>query len=99
HHFLETGPGQLNRRAATSFRKRWKVLARQRLHSRIEAIGSHFDAALVFDNLDVCFRQRLDDLVELLCRKRERTTFGDSRMASTAKSHLEIRREQLHLLA
>ena len=49
-----------------------KSSARQRLHPRIEAIGGNFDAALVLLDPDVGLGQRLDDLVELLRRQRQR---------------------------
>ena len=53
----------------------------------------------VFLDPHVRFRQRLDDLVQLLRRQRQRPAFGDRRRALAAQPHFEIRREQLHFVA
>ena len=84
---------------AAGFGQRRKVFARQRLHPRVEPIGRDLDAALVFGDADVGLRQRLDDLVELLRRQRQRSALRDRRRALAAQPDLEIGGEKLHLLA
>ncbi len=79
--------------------QRREIVARQRLHARVEPIGGDLHAALVLFDAHVGFRQRLDDLEELLRRQRQRAALGDRRLAPAPKADLEIRREQLHLVA
>ena len=52
-----------------------EILARQCLHARIEPVGGHLDAVLVFFYSDVRLWQRLHNLVQLLCRQGHGTRF------------------------
>ena len=99
HHLLDDIPRQLGAERATRLRQRRKVLARQRLHPRVETIGSDLDAVLVFLDSNVGVWQRLHDLVELLCRQRQSTALRDRRGTPTAQSNLEVGGEELHLVA
>ena len=75
-----------------------KVLARQCLHPRVETIGRNLDAVLVLLDSDVRFRQRLDDLVELLRRKRQRTALRNRCLTLAPECDLEIGRKHAHLI-
>jgi hypothetical protein len=70
--------------ARRRLRQRREVLARQRLHPRVEAIGRDLHAVLVLLDPDVGLRQRLDDLVELLGRQRQRPPFVTTRRTGCA---------------
>ena len=72
-HLLDGAARQRRARRAAGFGQRRKILARQRLHPRVEPIGGDLHAALVFGDADVGVGQRLDDLVELLRRQRQRS--------------------------
>ena len=84
---------------AAGFRQRRKILARQRLHPRVEPIGRDLHAALVLGDANVGFRQRLDDLVKLFRRQRQRAGLGHRRRAFAAQADFEIGREKAHLVA
>ncbi len=98
-HFLERSARQRRARRTARVWQRRKILARQRLHPRIEAVGRDLHAALVLRDADVGFRQRLHDLEKLLRGQRERAAFGDRRRALAAQSDLEIGREKAHFVA
>jgi hypothetical protein len=53
-------------------------------------IGGNFDAVLVFFNADVCFGKSLDDLVELLCRQRQRSALCNGRLAFASQRNLKV---------
>ena len=89
--------GQRHRSAAGRFRQRRKVLARQRLHLRLEAIGSHLHVRAVLLDPHVGVGQRLDDLEQFLGRQRQRSTARDGRVAGASQTDLEIGRQQTHL--
>ena len=86
-------------RLAAHIRQRRKILARQRLHPRVETVRRDLDAVLVLLDPDVRFRQRLDDLVELLRRQRQRAAFGDRRLTPAAQRDFEIGRQHPHFVA
>ncbi len=97
-HLLQHVARQRRAVGAGAVRQRRKVLARQRLHARVEPIGRDLDAALVFLDPDVGLGQRLDDLVELLRRQRQRSASSTTdAVTRAAQPDLEIGREQLHL--
>ena len=98
-HLLERGSRKHHRRSAAALRQRRKILARQRLHPRVEAVGGHLDATLFFGDANVRFRQRLHDLVEFFCRQRERSAFRNRRCAFTAKADFEIGGQKFHFLS
>ena len=61
-----------------------------------EPIRRDLDPVFVFLDADVGFRQRLDDLVELLRRQRQRPALGDRRVTPAAQPDLEVGRQELH---
>ena len=94
-HLLAARRGRASRWRRRRLGQRRKVLARQRLHPRIEPIGGDLHAVLVFLDPDVGLRQRLDDLVELLRRQRQRPALGHRRVTPAAQAHLQIGRQEL----
>ena len=98
-HFAQGGTRQRGGRRRPGFGQRGKVFARQRLHARIEPVGGDFDAALVFRDPDVCFRQRFHDLVELLGGKRQRAALRYGCLAPAAQPHLQVSGKKAHLVA
>ena len=76
-----------------------KSSLRQRLHARVETIGGHLHAVLVFGDAHVGFRQRLHDLVKFFRRQRQRSAFLDGRIASAAKRDFEIGCQHANLIA
>jgi hypothetical protein len=98
HHFPETRSRHRGDLGAGGFGQRGEVFARQRLHAGIEAVGRDFHRALLFSDPHVGLGQRLDDLVELLGRQRERAALGHRRSALAAQTNFEISREKLDLL-
>ena len=101
-HFLDRGARQRGSRRATTtavLGERGEVLARQRLHSRVESIGGDLHAALVLGDPYVSgLRQRLHDLVELLGWQRQRAALRDGCRASTPQSHFQVGREKPDLI-
>ncbi len=93
-HLLQHVARERRRAVAGRFRQGGEVVARQRLHARVEAIRGHLDAVSVLLDPDVGFRQRLEDLVELLRRQGERARLGNRRVAPAPQPDLEIRREE-----
>ena len=89
------------RRACGSagIRQRRKVLARQRLHARVESVRRYFDAVAILFDPNVGFGKRLHDLVELLRRQRQRSALCHSRLATAAQRDFEIGREHADLIA
>ena len=81
------------------FRQRRKILARQRLHARVEPIRRDLHASLVFLDPHVGFGKRLDDLVQLLCRKGQRAAFRHGGGAFAPQPDLEVCGKQFHLVA
>ena len=98
-HFLHGVALERRGRRAARFRQRRKILARQRLHARVEAVGRDLHAALVLGDADVGFRQRLHDLVELLGRQRQRPGLRDRGRALTAQADFEIGGKKADLVA
>ena len=99
HHVLQHIPWKRGGVFTTAVRQRRKVFARQGLHPRVEPIGGDLDAVLVLFDPDVSVRQRLDDLVELLGRQRQRARLGDRRRTAASQADFQIRREQLDLFS
>jgi hypothetical protein len=97
-HLPERFPRKHRAVSTSRIRKAGKILSRQRLHPRVEAICRNLDAVLVFLDPYVGLGQRLDDLEQLLRRQRERSPFGDRGRALAPKPDLQIRREQLDLV-
>ena len=98
HHLLDDVARERRDDLAAGVGQRREILARQRLHARVESIGGHLHAAFVLFDAHVRFRQRLHDLVQLLRRECQRTALGDRRSALAPEADLEIRREKLHLV-
>ena len=98
-HFLERRARQRRARCAARLGQRRKILARQRLHPRVEPIGRDLHAAFVLGDANVGLRQRLDDLVELLRRQRQRSALCDRRRAFAAQANFEIGGKKTHLVA
>ena len=82
-----------------AFGQRRKIFARQRLHPRVEPVGGDLHAAFVLGDANVGLGQRLDDLVKLLRRQRERAAFRHRRRALAAQADFEIGGEKSHLVA
>ena len=99
HHLAHGRARQRRARLAAHVRQRREVLARQRLHPRVEPVRRDLDAVLVLLDPDVGLRQRLDDLVELLRRQRQRSALRDRRRAAAAQRDFEIGRQHPHLVA
>ena len=98
-HLLDGGSRKRRRRRGACFRQRREVLARQRLHPRVEPIGRHLHAAFVFGDANVRFGQRLDNLVKFFRRQRERSALRDRCCALAAQRHFEIGGEKTDFLA
>ena len=71
-----------HRSATGRFRQRREILARQRLHPRLETIGRHLHVRAVLFDPHIGVGQRLHDLEQLLRRQRQRSTARDRRLAA-----------------
>jgi hypothetical protein len=90
---------ELGAERAARLRQGREILARKRLHPRVESIRRNLDAVLVLFDPDVRFRKRLDDFVQLLRRQRERSAFGDGGLTPASQSNFEIRGEHAYFIA
>ena len=99
HHLAKRRAAERDRSLAGGLGNGGEVLARQRLHARLEAIGRDLHAALVLLDPDVGLRKLLDDLEQLLRRQRERSAGGDRGRASAPQPDLEVGGGHAHVLA
>ena len=80
--------------------RRREILARQRLHPRIESIRRHLHAALVFARCGCRFpAAHLTISYSFLAGSVSDSALSDRRLAFAAQRDLEIGREQAHLVA
>ena len=97
HHLLQRRARERRRRGPATLRQAREIFFRQRLHPRVEAIGSHFDAALVLRDADIGIRKGLDDLVQFFGRQRERSRFAHRCGTFAAQPDFEIGCEKADL--
>src|SRR5207253_1033608 len=98
-HLAQRFARQRRTRGTGRFRQRRKIFTRQRLHPRVEFVGGDLHAVLDFLDSNVGFGKRLDDLVKLLRRERERAALRNRRVAAAAQRDLEIGRQHADLVA
>src|SRR5262249_30124115 len=98
NHLAEGLARECRFRRARRLGQRWEVLTRKGLHARVEFVGGNLHAVLVFLDTDVRLGECLHDLVEFLCRQRQRTTFRDRRITPAAQRDLEVGREHTHFV-
>ena len=98
-HVAQRFAGKRRVHRAGALREGRKIVARHGRHPRIEPLGRDLYPRLVLLDPDVGLRQRLHDLVELLCGQRQRPALGNRGLAPTSQSDFEIRCRKPYLAA